>query len=187
MSMSNGAALEQPNANTSSQWAVDFQLNDCVWGRELNLTPAIDEIPNSNGYFCNFTVFPLGNLDYTDVGFFTHDGYQWRYFGRVSESGIGPDIGLPQRKVVRSQPYVASPYLQGEYYNYDLSGTRVIDNTPYVLPGEGYVRVEPFSTRSYNNDRVITSYERDDHKRRRNMQYYVLHPKGTPERNKRGY
>ncbi|WP_306253806.1 hypothetical protein [Parvularcula sp. IMCC14364] len=173
--------------DTSPQWAVDFRISECVWGREQNLNPALNNIPDNNGYFCRFSVFPLGALDYSDFGFFTHDGFQWRFFGRTREADSGRDTQLPRDKVVRSQPFVDSPYLSGSYYDYDLSGVRVLDNTPYVRPGEGYIRIDPYSKRSSRSDRVITAYEKDDHRRRRDMEDYVRHPKGTPERNKKGY
>ncbi|MCI5043303.1 MAG: hypothetical protein MRY72_01290 [Aquisalinus sp.] len=165
---SEGEQIPALSEEISSQRVVDFQLNKCTWGREQSIDPIVHSLPHNTGYYCRFRVFPLGSLDYADTGFFIHDGFQWRYFGNTRRSDIHDKQGI------RGQPYSVSSASSSRY-------------SPYVDPADRYVRIDPFSTLSTRNDRVITTYERDDHRRRRNMDDYVLYPKGTHERNRKGY
>ncbi len=183
-----GSIFEAAPADTSADWAIDFQLDECVWGRETTMTRTAIGLRDNSGYFCRFRVQPLESVDYSTIGFFTHDGSRWRFFGRTKFSDAGLAAQLSRDRAVRSQPFVNSPYLDGEIYNYDYSDGILIDNTPYTGASEGFYRLDPDSTKyGGSSDRVITTYERDDYRRRRDMEDYVKYPKGTKERNATGY
>lgn len=169
-------------------WAQDFELLRCVWGQEVNLDYIGQGLLDNNGYFCRFMVQQNEGPAYSTVGFFAHDGAVWRYFSRIKPSDEARRAKLPDDKIARAQPYVVSPYLDGQYYNYDFTYGRQTDNTPYVGATEGFYSIDPYSQKARGfTDQVISVYERDDYRRRRDMEGYVQFPKGSKERNKTGY
>ena len=173
---------------TDPQWAVDFQLARCVWGQEVNLSFRQLGLISNSGYFCRFTVQPYEGTAYSTVGFFAHDGISWRYFSRIKPSDEALAARLPDDKIARIQPYAVSPYLDGSSYNYSFTYGRQVDNSPYIQNGEGFFREDPYSSLSRGTtDQVIGAFERDDYRRRLDLEDHVRFPKGTPERNKTGY
>lgn len=174
--------------DTTPNWAVDFSLHRCLWGQEGQINPIEYGLPHNYGYFCQFSVQPYGESGFATMGFFTHDGVQWRYLGLVQETDELGGGDLPTHKQVKTQPYVSTPYLAGRAYDYQFREGVVADTTPYAGDFEGYFAENPYNpTASNSDDVIINAFERDDYRNRRYYDDWIRFPKGTEKRNRTGY
>ncbi|MGV6800652.1 MAG: hypothetical protein ACWA5L_01875 [bacterium] len=168
--------------------ADNFYLYSCMWGQEGKISPIVYKLPNNVGYFCTFEVEPHEAAAFMSIGFFTHDGNKWRYFGRIEKTDKAIQVKLPTDKKVQVQPYVDSPYFDGSSTSYNIRSGIMVDNSPYRTITDNYLTENPYNQNSPGpGDIIINAYERDDVRQGRQMEDWVKYPKGTPQRNRTGY
>ena len=172
-----GRPVSEAEMSTSAI-ALDLNLSECVWTQQPKINPAENRLATNWGYLCRFNLVAMNEPAFDTIGFFIHDGIDWRYFGRVESSVNVDNVVLADFHKLRQQPLAISPYSLNSQTHYRFRDGYDISKDPYGTAASIYWK-DPYDADAKPGETTRNGYERLNNPTAKRLDDAIENPRGT--------